>query len=61
MQRVSLGSPSAARTRRELPASLRFELLAAAATVELGALDFEDPNGPLQMRGTGMGLGLALG
>jgi len=61
MQRVSLGSPHAARTRRGLPASLRFELLAAAATVELGRLDFEDPNGPLQMSGAGMGLGLALG
>jgi opacity protein-like surface antigen len=61
MQRVSLGSPSAARTRREFPSLLRFELLSAAATVELGGLDFEDPNGPLQMRGAGMGLGLALG
>lgn len=61
MQRASTGSPHAARTRREIPSSLRFELLAGAATIPLGNLDFADPNGPLQMRGEGMGLGLALG
>lgn len=61
MQRASQGSPTAARPRRALPSSLRVELLATAATFGLGGLRFADANGPLQMRGDVMGLGLTRG